>query len=455
MPDYLRDNVVNLYIDHFVKVETTFKAAGVPRSVKALNEIREPILRAIEKPEFHTTICCKDDGDEQIKDIVGASLMTLQSKGYAEPEELQYNCETKEMKKLLEIFCTLTTYFDEMKVYNLDRNFSDRGMFVLPEYRGLGIAQEFLKVRKQICKEYGVPLHGGWVTSVGTQKSAVRDGWETIVEIPFQDIGLKHGVKFEDCPPLYNGDEHTSIKDVVGASMMTLLLKGHPEPDEWTYETQEIKKLLEIFSTFAAHFNEMKVFNLDRYFSDRGAFVRPEFRGLGIAQEICKARRKISKEHGIPIHGGWFTSAGTQKSAARDGWETIIKIPFQDLARKHGVTFEDNTPFYDGDEQIKEIVGTSMMTLQSKEYTEPEWKFETKEIKKLLEIVSDLAFSFDEMNVFNLERNFSDRGLFVCPEYRGLGIAQKLLNTRNIIINNIRSLHYIGFFSMYSYYYCT
>ncbi|KAJ8728280.1 hypothetical protein PYW08_016665 [Mythimna loreyi] len=200
MPDYLRDHVVNLYIENFVKQEAIFKAAGVPKNVKALNEVREPLLKDLEKTEFHTVICCKDDGDEQIKEIVGASMMILQMKGYAEPE-LNYKFETQELKKLLEIFSTLTAHFDELKVFNLDRNFSDRGAFVCPEYRGLGITDEFLKVRKEICKEYGIPINGAWVTSYGMWKAAERGGWETITEIPFQELGRKHGVTFENNPP--------------------------------------------------------------------------------------------------------------------------------------------------------------------------------------------------------------------------------------------------------------
>lgn len=59
----------------------------------------------------------------------------------------QYDFKTIEMQQLWKIALVLETYYDEMKEFDLERRFIDKGLFVCPEYRGLGIAQEFLKVR--------------------------------------------------------------------------------------------------------------------------------------------------------------------------------------------------------------------------------------------------------------------------------------------------------------------
>lgn len=51
------------------------------------------------------------------------------------------------MKKLFELYYGMVSLFDEAKALNADRFFSDRGLFVNPEYKELGVELEFLKAR--------------------------------------------------------------------------------------------------------------------------------------------------------------------------------------------------------------------------------------------------------------------------------------------------------------------
>lgn len=48
---------------------------------------------------------------------------------------------------MYDIYFGLEAYYDEAKELGLDSYFSDRGLFVRPEYRNLGIEQELFKVR--------------------------------------------------------------------------------------------------------------------------------------------------------------------------------------------------------------------------------------------------------------------------------------------------------------------
>ncbi|KAJ8729968.1 hypothetical protein PYW07_017006 [Mythimna separata] len=189
---------MKLYINHFVKEENTFIAAGVPENEKAIEEVYEPILESFGKDGFHIVICCLDNDDDEIKVVTGASLMSLVSKGDPGPD---FDFKTKELKKFSEILHGLEAKFNEMKEFDLERCFGDRGLFVCPEYRGLGIAQELLKVRRLICKENEIPINGAWMTSYGTQKAAERDGWETVCEVQYEDLGQKYGVTFTKEPP--------------------------------------------------------------------------------------------------------------------------------------------------------------------------------------------------------------------------------------------------------------
>lgn len=48
---------------------------------------------------------------------------------------------------MTEVYGGLLSAYDSKKEFNLERQFISRALFVRPDYRGLGIAQELLKVR--------------------------------------------------------------------------------------------------------------------------------------------------------------------------------------------------------------------------------------------------------------------------------------------------------------------
>ncbi|XP_063388813.1 uncharacterized protein LOC134674625 [Cydia fagiglandana] len=102
---------------------------------------------------------------------------------------------------------------DVMKVFNLTSYYSDKSILVLPEYRGLGIAEKFLTVRRLMCAAHGISVTAGWMTATATQIAAKRDGWETIHEIPYDFFARKYNVTFENIPP--------TVK----------LMVGRPDPD--------------------------------------------------------------------------------------------------------------------------------------------------------------------------------------------------------------------------------
>lgn len=45
-----------------------------------------------------------------------------------------------------------------------------------------------------------MPITCALVTTLGSQKAAERDGWETAFEIPYEELGTILGVHFEDVP---------------------------------------------------------------------------------------------------------------------------------------------------------------------------------------------------------------------------------------------------------------
>ncbi|XP_075973764.1 uncharacterized protein LOC142975022 [Anticarsia gemmatalis] len=109
-------------------------------------------------------------------------------------------------------------------------------------------------------------------------------------------------------------------------------------------ETKELKKLIEMSYVLDGNYNTMNVHKLDKFYDDRGIVVRPDYRGYGIALEFFKARRLICKEHGVTMTGAWMTAHGTQKSAQRDGWETVVTVDRDEFAKQMGVTYEPYSP---------------------------------------------------------------------------------------------------------------
>ncbi|XP_075973811.1 uncharacterized protein LOC142975052 [Anticarsia gemmatalis] len=196
------DDVMDLVYKYFMKEESIFKAAGVPKGdQEALKAEYELLVTGYISDElFHTTVCCVDNDNEEIGEIVGASFMTLTKKNT--PLELQFHPQSKELLKAFEMILTLPSLTTKMDELNIDQYYDGRGVVVSSKYRGCGIAQEFLKVRRLVCKEKGVPLTCAMMTAIGTQKAAERDGWQTMEELDFEEFGKLHGVSFEGSPKI-------------------------------------------------------------------------------------------------------------------------------------------------------------------------------------------------------------------------------------------------------------
>ncbi|CAH1645395.1 unnamed protein product [Spodoptera littoralis] len=195
------EKALDTYFEYFIKEERTFKAAGVPDSEEAMQELRAVFdygMNSDSQQKIEFSICCLDTGDDQINDVIGGSILIYKTKADVQKKHV---FKAKALNKVSQMAEDLAEIYDDMRAFNLDRYFICRGVFVCPEYRGLGIAQEFFRIRRLISKEYGIPITGAWMTSPGTQKAAERDGWETVCELKFADLEKKFNVTYEKFPP--------------------------------------------------------------------------------------------------------------------------------------------------------------------------------------------------------------------------------------------------------------
>ncbi|CAH0579393.1 unnamed protein product [Chrysodeixis includens] len=191
---------LDLYVNHFIKEESTFRASGIPKSAKALQEFRQSATKKLIGESFKMVVCCLDNG-EDTDTVVGGSIMQLTTAEEYGQEMVKMIPKTEEQKKLFQVYGDMVNSYEVIKAFKMEKYFIDRGVVVHPDYRGLGIAQELFKVRRMQCKEHGIPIHGAWMTSYGTQKAGERDGWITVYEIDYQELGAKHDVTFKKGPP--------------------------------------------------------------------------------------------------------------------------------------------------------------------------------------------------------------------------------------------------------------
>ncbi|KAI5652024.1 hypothetical protein NE865_00362 [Phthorimaea operculella] len=132
-------------------------------------------------------------------------------------------------------------------------------------------------------------------------------------------------------------DKESNVENPIVAINLMMLDEGQEddliEETLKKVKTPEVKKFLHIAETVENLHNERKMLGLDRYYAGLGVCVRPEFAGLGIAKELLKLRREVSKAHGVPATGAWMTAIGSQRAAASDGWKTEYEIPFEELGK--------------------------------------------------------------------------------------------------------------------------
>ncbi|CAH0579392.1 unnamed protein product [Chrysodeixis includens] len=199
-PEERIDQAIDLYIDHFLAEEPFSLASGIKNNEKAKAEYRDfKYHESKELKKLHVMICCKESEDETgLGEIVGVSfsLMTTTES----PLVVTLKPKTKELQKLMELWDGMIELFDVLNALKVSKCFEGMGIIVHPDYRGLGIAQEFLRARRLLAKDHEVPITIGWMSSTGTQIAAQREGYETVFEFSFEEFGKKHGVSFENSP---------------------------------------------------------------------------------------------------------------------------------------------------------------------------------------------------------------------------------------------------------------
>ncbi|CAG9786457.1 unnamed protein product [Diatraea saccharalis] len=172
MPLEYLDAVVDMHSEYFTKDEPYHRAAGVYKSEHAKAESRELMKTALEHLQSHVDICCVDDDPDVIGELAGVSATHITNKT-----------------------------MDLGDIQNVEKFYDDLFILVHPDFRRLGIAKEFVKNRRTVCKLENIAVTASWMSSWGTQKAGEQDGWQTVVVLCNEEIGKRFDVVFEDAPP--------------------------------------------------------------------------------------------------------------------------------------------------------------------------------------------------------------------------------------------------------------
>ncbi|XP_063628694.1 uncharacterized protein LOC134800150 [Cydia splendana] len=191
------EEATELMVRYFARDEPYRKATGFPNNPEALEEYRDYINKIFRDPASRNVMCCADT-DEDEPDIIGISSVAVATESYW---DMTAGKGTEEAKKINAIFYDVSHSFDLLKEFNLSSYYSGKSLVVVPEYRGYGIAEKFLTVRRLMCGAHGIPMTAAWMSTFATQIAAEKGGWQTLCELDYADIAMRHGVSFEGVPP--------------------------------------------------------------------------------------------------------------------------------------------------------------------------------------------------------------------------------------------------------------
>ncbi|XP_018574983.1 uncharacterized protein LOC108913830 [Anoplophora glabripennis] len=128
-------------------------------------------------------ICLTEDENGKIE-FVGGNMTALSEKGTK--GGIEDKCKT--YQKVLSVFIYVTKKRDIFNELNINEYLTAFGLFVLPKFRGQGIATEILKARRELCLAVGIKASATIFTSIISQKNARQAGFKDFVEIDYDDL---------------------------------------------------------------------------------------------------------------------------------------------------------------------------------------------------------------------------------------------------------------------------
>ncbi|CAO1407403.1 unnamed protein product [Diamesa hyperborea] len=112
---------------------------------------------------------------------------------------------------------------------------------------------------------------------------------------------------------------------------VNVLMIATSDDDDFVLDDQDLTDIIEVITYTGKQFNPFEHYKVSKYLTDYGLLVHPDYRKLGIATEMLKARIPIMKELGIELTASDFTGTGSQIAAVRAGYTETYSIKYSEL----------------------------------------------------------------------------------------------------------------------------
>lgn len=109
---------------------------------------------------------------------------------------------------------------------------------------------------------------------------------------------------------------------------VNIMVIAHSDDEEFFLDQQDLTDILKVLNYTGNQFNPFEHDKVSKYLTDYGLLVHPDYRKLGIATEMLKARIPMMKELGIELTASDFTGTGSQIAAMRAGYTETYSIKY-------------------------------------------------------------------------------------------------------------------------------
>uniref|UniRef100_A0A182PHW7 N-acetyltransferase domain-containing protein n=1 Tax=Anopheles epiroticus TaxID=199890 RepID=A0A182PHW7_9DIPT len=116
-------------------------------------------------------------------------------------------------------------------------------------------------------------------------------------------------------------------KEIVGANLLSVKMASDKADLSDLIKSKDMQILVAANEYMTDTVNLFERYGVDKYLTAYGLSVNTRYRGRGIATEILKARRPICRAFGLRLTSTNFTAIGSQKPAAKIGFQTDLEMP--------------------------------------------------------------------------------------------------------------------------------
>lgn len=184
LPENCIDDAVNFMISDYMPDELLSASIDLPNKPKAVDAYATLLKEAAEQQKL-TIACFRERSDE----LIAVNFLHVLQKSALKPG---FTHEEKVWEVYFGLVVDETIRADVFGKYGVDSYLSAYGMCVDRRYRNRGIATEMLKARCPILEMLGLKVTATIFTVHGTQKAALKAGWEDVHVRSYAEINKQY-----------------------------------------------------------------------------------------------------------------------------------------------------------------------------------------------------------------------------------------------------------------------